>query len=203
MKPNKLNKILSIETAIGGGSFSIFDETGEIESIYSINRRSKAEDLLSEISSLLSRNKISKSEINKIIYSKGPGSQTGIRIGAATAKGLVAALNCSCLEISVLDALVFKATKKGIIQASVQISKNEVCRQFFESSESNRAISDTEVVNIVKFFEELESNTNISETIILSGLLNEDLRIRDKYNLQYCEPKENIARLLYLASEKI
>jgi len=192
--------LLTVDTAIGGGSYGIFAEGGEIDSLCNSSRRSKAEDLISDISSLLKRNGIDKKEINKIIFSNGPGSQTGIRIGAATAKGLKSALNCFCLEMSVLNALVFKARKEGFVQTSVQISQNDVCRQVFEFSGVLMSVSQPEIINVRNFIDELDNPSNISETIFLSGFINGDFQSQTNSKLQFCEPTENIARLLFLAS---
>lgn len=202
MKQNKPEILLAIETAIGGGSYGIFDENGEIDSMCNQSRRSKAEDLLSDISLLLKRNGINKNEINKIIFSNGPGSQTGIRIGAATAKGLASALNCLSFEISVLNALVFKAKQKGTIQTAVQISKNDVCRQVFEFTDSAKALVELEIVKLDEFIDEIKIDSNISETIFLSGWLDEHEQIRENYEFQCFETTENIARLMYLAFGK-
>lgn len=191
--------ILSIETAIGGGSFSIFNEKGEIDFFINEKRRSRAEDLLSDIQTLLKRNKIKKNEIIKILFSSGPGSQTGIRIGAATAKGLMYALGCDCQEISVLEALVFKAKEKGIIQTCVQVSQNGFCRQFFEYAESVNSISQPEIINIDDYFEELNIKSGMTESIVLSEWMNTSAQYQQISNLRYCDSNENIAHLLYLA----
>lgn len=203
MKKKKKSITLSIETAIGGGSFGIFDNNGEIDLLINHSRRSKAEDLLSDINLLLNRNQIPKDEIEKIIYSNGPGSQTGIRIGAATSKGLSFALGCDCQEISVLNALVFKTEGSGTIQTAVQISQNDVCRQIFEFYGSVKNISQPEVVNINQFFESINVKSNISRTVFLTAWLKTDTQIQNMSNIQYCEPTENVAHLLYRAYKNL
>lgn len=124
--------ILAIETGIGGGSISLLAEGSEIAFWKGVDKISKSEDLLSNISNLLSKSNVKKSEIKKIAVSRGPGSFTGVRVGIATAKGLQKALKCECSGISVLEAMVLKSKKTGKVITAFALGKNEVCWQTFE-----------------------------------------------------------------------
>ena len=123
---------LAIETAVGGGSLALFEDEREIGIWVGERKISKAEDLLIDISDLLKRSGIEKSEVTNIIYSQGPGSRTGIRVGAATAKGLKSAFGGACQGETVLKALVLKTSKEKHFLTSVQISPTDICCQRFE-----------------------------------------------------------------------
>ncbi len=104
--------ILSIETAIEGGSISIIEGKDEIDFWIGNKESLKAEVFLLEISKILDKNKIEKKNIKSIIVSNGPGSSTGLKIGLATARGLGTVLNCEVIEVSLFEA-VLKICKHG------------------------------------------------------------------------------------------
>lgn len=211
---NKRKITLAIETAIGGGSLSLLEENAEIDFWIGSQEISKAEDLLENISQLISRNNLRKSDIKKIVYSKGPGSYTGIRIGSATVKGLKRALRCDCLEISVLQALTVKAKNEDKVRTMVQTGENEIWTQTFEngnieSVENAKFVTEQKKISSKDFFNEFESNANDSiftvailkkETALelLDNISKTRKSLPDRF-LLLREP-ENIARLLGLAA---
>jgi len=54
---------------------------------------------------LLIRNKIQPNELTAVAVSKGPGSYTGLRIGASTAKGICYAANIPLIAVGTLEAM--------------------------------------------------------------------------------------------------
>ena len=93
---NNLNRqgfTLALETGIGGGSISIFRKGRLVD--YSSTDFSvlKVDNLIEKISILMHKGNIKKSALEKILYSENPGSQAGLKIGAAVAKGLSLSLN--------------------------------------------------------------------------------------------------------------
>lgn len=188
---------LGIETALGGGSLSIFEDGQELDFICNLNSRSTAEDLLLIIEKLLLKNHLVKQEIGNIMYSGGPGSQTGIRIGAATAKALAVAFNCECSEVELLYALTFYTEQKGLIQTAIQVSEKEFYLQVFEKTEITVALSQSERVlrsDLSKYIE----NQIYQQTIII--LKKDDLELKQSManNLIFLEMQNNFARLLNL-----
>ena len=84
---------MALETGIGGGSFSIFRAGRLVADAATDFSDLKADDLIEKISNLLQKRDIKKSKLEKIFYSENPGSQTGLKIGAAVSKGLSLSLN--------------------------------------------------------------------------------------------------------------
>ena len=124
---------LALETGVGGGSVSIFEDGALLDSFGSDQNVSRSEELLADISTLLKRNKIDKRQINRIAISSGPGSFTGLRIGFGVAYGLSDGFGIECRAISLLQAMSFaqRATKKTL--TGFLYSKNQVCWQTFEN----------------------------------------------------------------------
>ena len=99
----KKNIILSIETAAGGGSLTLYRDEAEIDRWAGAKDVSKAEDILEQISDLLKKNKIEKKQIRSINVSSRSGSLTGTKICLAIAKGLSSALAIEVVENSISD----------------------------------------------------------------------------------------------------
>ena len=97
--------ILGIETATMTGGVALVDEKRVI-SEYTLNvRTTHTARLMPAIDQILRDSSVDKSEIDGIAISMGPGSFTGLRIGMATAKGLVLGLNIPLVGVPTLDAL--------------------------------------------------------------------------------------------------
>lgn len=122
--------VLALETAIAGGSISVFRNGTLLDSVSGKGDVSRSEDVLSVFTKLLARISVDLTEIDLIVASIGPGSFTGIRIGTATALGLKNALGIECMGISVLESIALSGNGEKII-AAVPIGKNDVCRQSF------------------------------------------------------------------------
>ncbi len=132
MKKNEI--IISIESAIQGGSLSILIDGQEVDYWVGEKSVSKSEDLLDEISNLLKKNSIEKNNIKFIAVSDSVGSYTGIRIGLATALGLGKAFNESkVIRVSILFALAQTLTEKGRVVAAVSNNNRDIFIQTFES----------------------------------------------------------------------
>ena len=76
---------------------------------------SHAEKLQGYITHVLSQGNISKSDLDAIAVSKGPGSYTGLRIGVSTAKGLCYALDIPLIAISTLSSLARQVTGSMVV----------------------------------------------------------------------------------------
>lgn len=63
------------------------------------------------IEKILNDNNLKIDQLNAIVISRGPGSYTGLRIGASVAKGLCYALNIPLIAVSTLQAMALQTTK--------------------------------------------------------------------------------------------
>lgn len=125
--------VLAIESAIGGGSLSILEDQEEIDFWVGVRSVSRSEDLLREISALLSKNGLTKKDIAMIAVSDNAGSHTGIRIGHSTALGLGKVLNCSVKKVSTLSAIASCFEEKGSLCVAISTNKRHVIFQEFGS----------------------------------------------------------------------
>jgi len=105
--------ILCIETTTTNCSVSIAQD-GKTMAIVEENREnySHSENLHLFVSKALEQAKISKTQLNAIAVSRGPGSYTGLRIGISAAKGLCFALDIPLISIDTLHAFAFQVTEE-------------------------------------------------------------------------------------------
>ncbi len=112
-----------------------------------------SETLLPAIVHMLSQTSLSVSDIDLFAFTAGPGSFTGVRIGAATVKGLAFAENKPCVEVSTLEALAEGlACFDGVICPVMNARRNQVYTATFRSADGkterltpDRAISISEL----------------------------------------------------------
>jgi tRNA threonylcarbamoyl adenosine modification protein YeaZ len=147
---NKKEFILSIETAVQGGSISLLRGNDELDCWIGTREISKSEDVLEEIKKILERNDLEKERIKKIVVSRGPGSYTGVRIGMAVAYGLTRAFDCELVGVSVLDGLLLTESKNNVshteeIITAVPIGRNQVYWQNFKGHRNGKTDNPSQV----------------------------------------------------------
>lgn len=104
--------ILNIETATTMCSVSLANN-GELIACKEIdNGYTHAENLHVFINDLLIQGKVMPSRLDAIAVGSGPGSYTGLRIGASTAKGLVYSLQKPLIAVNTLSTMALAAKEK-------------------------------------------------------------------------------------------
>lgn len=98
-------KILSIDTSSNICGVSILDDTKLICKLDAIAINSHSETLMPMINDALNKANLDISDINLIVCDIGPGSFTGIRIGAATCKAFRDSKNIDLVGITSLECL--------------------------------------------------------------------------------------------------
>jgi tRNA threonylcarbamoyladenosine biosynthesis protein TsaB len=101
-------KLLAIDTSTDKASVALSIE-GQIKSLEQGSQRQHAQFILPMIKQLLSDTDLGLSQLDAIIYGRGPGSFTGLRIACSVAKGLAYAHDLPLLPISTLAAIAEEA----------------------------------------------------------------------------------------------
>ncbi len=105
--------ILCIESSTSVCSAAIFKDGEPIKQCISYEGSNHARLLPRYIEELLSFAREQALSIEAVALSEGPGSYTGLRIGASTAKGLCYGLNIPLIPVPTLDILC-EAAKKSL-----------------------------------------------------------------------------------------
>lgn len=177
--------ILGVESSATPCSCAVMRDGEIITELYSNNGLTHSVTLLPQIEKTLKKAKISLDEVDIFAVSHGPGSFTGLRIGAATIKGLCD-YDKRCLGVSTLLSMAYNhADFDGIICSCMDAR----CSQFynalfcFEKGKlkrlcEDRAIMSDELINELK---------NLKKSVLLVG---------DGANLCYNKIKQTDSSLL-------
>ncbi len=100
-------KILGIESASNVASVALTEDGTVLASFFTNYKKTHSETLLPMIEEIVRMTETDMTDIDAVAVSAGPGSFTGLRIGAATGKGLAFALNKPMIAVPTLDAMAF------------------------------------------------------------------------------------------------
>ena len=126
-------KILSIDTATESATCAVLDNKKLLGEIVFNYKKQHSVILMEIIDSLLKNLKLDITNIDGFVVSKGPGSFTGLRIGAAAVKGLSQGTNKPFIGISTLDSLAYNmAYTPGIICPIIDALRGNVYTSLYE-----------------------------------------------------------------------
>lgn len=154
-------KILAFETTAKIASVAVLED-GRILADYSINNGlTQSELVLPMAESVLKSLGIGFSDIDALAATVGPGSFTGVRIGAALVKGIAFDRNIPCIEVSTIESLAENAAPLcGIILPCMDARRSQLYSAIFSSDGEkltrltpDRAISIDELAEELKKYE--------------------------------------------------
>lgn len=99
--------LLAIESSSLVASIAILSDDQLIGEYTTNFKKTHSQTLLPMMDEVVRMTGVSLDDVDAIVISGGPGSFTGLRIGAATAKGLGLALNKPLVNVPTVDALAF------------------------------------------------------------------------------------------------
>jgi len=125
-----LNTILSIDSATQSGSVALHQD-GQLIGLQQYNIDKSHSSLLHVIVDQLIQNcGVSKSDLDAIAVSAGPGSYTGLRIGVSSAKGFCFALDKPLIAVNTLEAMARQVsntnTEKALLCPMIDARRLEV-----------------------------------------------------------------------------
>jgi len=150
-------KILSLDSTAIVSTVAITDNERLLAQFSINNGNTHSETLLPMIESCLKVLKLSINDIDLFACSAGPGSFTGVRIGAATIKGLAFDKNKPCAPVSSLDALAHNLLyADGIICPVMNARRSQLYNALFlcENGRLTR-ICDDRLLSVFDLEEEL------------------------------------------------
>ena len=127
-------KILAFDTSATVATVALCDNERLLAEYTVNNGNTHSETLLPMIESLLGHFSMSVSDVDLFAVSVGPGSFTGVRIGAATLKGLAFASDKPCVGVSTLEAIAENLSVcKGLICPVMNARRAQVYTALFRS----------------------------------------------------------------------
>ena len=152
--------ILALDSTAQVGSVALCqDETLIAE--YTINTgHTHSETLLPMVESVLKIAGYTVDDVDLFVCTAGPGSFTGVRIGAATVKGIAFGKDTPCIGVSTLEALALNGVAlEGILCPCMNARRQQVYNALFDcDGTSPSRICEDRALAIAELGEELTEN---------------------------------------------
>lgn len=141
-------KVLSLDSATESATCAVLDDSRLLGEITINNEKQHSVILMSLINDLLERLKLDITDIDGFVISEGPGSFTGLRIGASIIKGLSMGTGKPFTAVSTLDGLAYNmAFTSGITCAILDALRGNVYTSGYKYSHDNLiTISEKEII---------------------------------------------------------
>jgi tRNA threonylcarbamoyladenosine biosynthesis protein TsaB len=155
--------ILSMETSTGICSVALHENSRLLVNAEVQQEQAHASQLALLIQDVMEKAKITPKEISAVAISSGPGSYTGLRIGASTAKGFCYSLNIPLVSIPTLDLIAKEAVEKiaessALFVPMIDAKRMEVYARVTDSNLGERMQTAAIVVDENSFRELLDGN---------------------------------------------
>ncbi len=160
--------ILALDSTAVVASCAVCDNK-KLMSLFTVNNgNTHSETLLPMVEASLKLLGLKVSDIDMFAISEGPGSFTGVRIGAATLKGLAFGKDKPCVGVSTLEALALNlANLNGIICPAMNARRNQVYNALFRAEDGKiTRLTEDRAISVTELEEELK---NHKETVYLCG----------------------------------
>ena len=157
-------KFLAIDTSTDYLSLAVMHDDKVLARIHRKAPRSHSSLLMPMIDRILKRSKTTLKDLDGFCLSIGPGSFTGLRIGAATVKGLAFVTKKPVVAVPTLDAIAVNGKRFcGIICPVLDARKNKVYASIYKS-DGNRVkrISGFLLVEVADLLKMLEKYDDVS-----------------------------------------
>lgn len=127
--------ILALESAAAVGSAALLRDGRRIAELTLETGNTHSETLLPSVDMLLKLTGLSLKDVDLFAASVGPGSFTGIRIGAATVKGLAFGTDKPCIGVSSVEALAYGLLgTEGLVCPVLNARRRQVYTAIFRAS---------------------------------------------------------------------
>ena len=127
-------KILAFDSTATTASVAVTEDSRLLGEVTLNNGNTHSETLLPMAEALLGMLRLAVRDIDLFACSAGPGSFTGVRIGAATVKGMAFGTKRPCVGVSTLEALAYNMRGHcGIICPVMNARRSQVYTAIFES----------------------------------------------------------------------
>ena len=154
--------ILAIDTSQKTVSAAILADDVVLADIFVNNGRHHSENLLPAMEQTFRLAGMQPHEMDLFAVTIGPGSFTGLRIGAATIKGLALAAGKPVVGVSTLDALALNAVHAGkqMICAMLDAQRNQIYTALYrlEVGTAMERVSEEQVIDVDRWLNGLNKD---------------------------------------------
>ena len=163
-----MTTILALDTATEACSVALL-HNGKISTLDEISPRSHTQRILPMVDELLTQANIQIKDVNYLVFGRGPGSFTGVRVGVSVAQGLAMGANLPVVAVSNLKAMAEEAYQKlgaEKVIALIDARMNEVYfAQFERNGEQWNEVETEQVCSPEKAISQFQ----VSENVVVVG----------------------------------
>ena len=151
-------KILGIESSSLVASVAIVTD-GLVTAEYTVNyKKTHSQTLLPMLDEIVRMTEQDLDTVDAIAVSGGPGSFTGLRIGAATAKGLGLALNKPLIHVPTVDAMAYNLYGCAhLICPLMDARRSQVYTGLYTFEDTFRVVAENAVIALDALLDRLEA----------------------------------------------
>ena len=182
-------KILGIEIAALVASVAIVEDNVTIVEYTTNFKKTHSETLFPMLNEIINMTGLSLHDIDAIAVSGGPGSFTGLRIGAASAKGLGLALDLPLIHVPTLDAMALNIySTNDIIVPIMDARRDQVYTGIYKNGINFEIIKPSMAVGIDELVMEIEKMKGAEHIVFLGDgvpvfkdYINENLKMSHSF----------------------
>ena len=125
--------ILAIETSGQAGSVAVLNDGRFLREILLLPTQKSASTLAPAVRDILAEVGWKNTDVHVIAVAIGPGSFTGLRVGATTAKALAYALSAELIGVGTLDVIAAQSGVSGQVSVAMNAQREQVFACEFKS----------------------------------------------------------------------
>ena len=149
-------KIIGIDSSGMVASVAIVQDDVLIAEYTMNHKRTHSETLLPMIDEIVKTSETNLEELDAIAISAGPGSFTGLRIGAATAKGLAMSIDKPIIPVNTCEGLAFNLWgTDGLICPIMDARRNQVYTGLYHVLGGVEVVMDQQPMDIHELIEKI------------------------------------------------
>lgn len=159
--------------------------------------QSHTKRILPMIESLLVKAQLSMKDVHGIIYTKGPGSFTGVRVGVSVVQGLAFAWSLPTLGVSTLMALAWQGylqTQQPVVGALIDARMAQIYWAVYNFSQSGQTITLDCISSVQQVTEKDLPSVVAGDVHLLENVL-----VKAETSIFSAQPTVDIKSLLSLA----
>jgi len=158
--------ILAIETSALSASVAVVRDEKLLGEFFVDLKMTHSQTIMPMLDRLLAALELTCKDVDLFAVSSGPGSFTGLRIGAATAQGFAFAANKSIVPVSTLDVLAYNVINASGFVVPIMDAKRDQVYSAVYSYEGGRMTRLTDYMaeginDIIKITNELKKDKNV------------------------------------------
>lgn len=186
-------KILAVDTSTSAATAAIMEE-GRLISEYILNiNRAHSQKIMDIIDGLFKQSGIKPSEIDLYACSSGPGSFTGLRIGAAIIKGMAQTFGKPIVGVPTLDALAYNLYNcTGLVCPMLDAQRGMVYSALYSwKNGSLMKLEDLRVITIEDLLSRIKDKA-LPVTFLGDGLLLFEEKLKAGLGECYTAPSDSL-----------